>query len=208
LTWLGPCLRDTALKLDPWPLQSWPSPFYHGLLGGGSGGRVPVGWGTFGPGPLPIGQSPIYRIEERLWGEGLCERVAGTERFGHVQLELTRARHCNQRRWVGEVPQHRDQLEAMDLGHLQVREHEVDALQRVLSEGVLAVVSEERLVAGARQDRLSDQPIGFFVVYDQNASHSSIRRKDSIAALPERTLKCFMHQGLSATPGLGLTDLP
>jgi len=81
----------------------------------------------------------LHYGDELLCIDGLVERELRAHSLGDCELVRSGARDHDNGRPEGLIPKDRDELETMDVGHLKIRDDEVDALRPEVQERLDAV---------------------------------------------------------------------
>ena len=85
---------------------------------------------------------PSNSVQEFGGIDRFGERRVSTNGLGHIQLIRTRPRDRDDRWSWGQVPEHSDKLQAMNFGHLKIRDNDVDRVSTVFAQSFFAVCSE------------------------------------------------------------------
>ncbi len=91
--------------------------------------------------------------------DGLVESRLGTYHLGHIELGGARTGDRDDRGPRGQVPEHADELQAMDFRHLKIRDDDVDRVSTVFPQSFFPVFSEEDPMTFWLENRAQDHPI-------------------------------------------------
>ncbi len=135
-------------------------------------------------------ECPSNSVQEFGGIDRLGERRVSTHGLGHIELVWTRPRDRDDRWSWGQGPEHGDKLQAMDFGHLKIRNDDLDRVATVFGQSFFAVFSVEDLVIGSFEDGAQDDPICFVIVDDENACHDAPGHFDqALRTLLDRMVK-------------------
>lgn len=108
---------------------------------------------------------------ELLCIDRLVESELSAHRLGDLELARSGARHDDNGRPGGVISKDRDELETMDVGHLKIRNDEIDFLRPELPECLIAARRGAHLMTVSLQNSLLEQAFRFLVIDDEYVSH-------------------------------------
>jgi len=122
--------------------------------------------------PLARSHHLSDRVQQPSGIDRFAERRVNARDPRLAEFILSRPRNCNYMRRRRHDSKGRDQLEAIDVRHLQIGDHHIDHHSTIDLQCLRSVARHDSLVTGPPEESLQEKALKFQVVNDQDACHS------------------------------------